>query len=108
MALIRRLESENNVAMTKPDAVDASALGTKVPDGMAIGINEYFWTPSQMQLYLIPRANAPNGRSAWVCAVERVGGLALQMLIQASQIQAAAFGSPVASESTLVAHLMAA
>lgn len=42
MALIRRLESESNVAMTKPDAVDASALGTKVPDGMAIGMNEYF------------------------------------------------------------------
>lgn len=41
-ALIKRLESLNSVSTSKPETIDEALLGTKVPEGMAIGINEYF------------------------------------------------------------------
>ena len=41
-ALITKLELLNSVSSSKPQTIDATLLGTKVPEGIAIGINEYF------------------------------------------------------------------
>ena len=41
-ALIKRLESLNSVSTSKPETIEKALLGTKVPEGLAIGINEYF------------------------------------------------------------------